>query len=362
MNHRTLLLLFIAALFGSPTAGFAEIRYPAGTTIAGAWQADSRITAERAVELLSDRFLRPRGDDEELDLSDEDIEALKYLIANRNEAIEEPAPEPDVRRFVGAIDEGTALSASAQTFFANLPPMMAVRLGATAVQPCVRQKTLVTAVKHVEDYGWTDVEIFGVAVFAVNLQYGYNSSDVIHGVFPFAYEIGYWDGLRCVLSGGIPKSQDELRVCGKERRWMLQGFSTHSLRANALHEVPGVAAASVAYLGAWATGQGGRFETNNQYHPVGESSWLLGASSQPMPSRVTAFLTNGTAGVNQQWLFNMIVSWDPNIVFYAGFNNVANTGSATLIYDGHGEGNPHSIGDFRVNRSMSLYHSPLPAC
>jgi hypothetical protein len=361
MHNRTLPLL--AAILCTPAVAAADMTYPAGTTVAAAWQAPPRISAERAVELLSERFLHPRAPEEELDISDEDFEAFKFLIANRNQASEETSPTPGVRRFVGTIDENTALDSASQAFFDGLPPALAVRLGAPTFEPCVRQRNMVTAVKHVEDFGWTGVDVFGVAVFAVNLQYGYNNSDAVHGVYPFAYSLGYWDGLRCVLQNGTFDPSKVLRTCGRERRWMLQGYSYQHFVTMAVHEMPAVAQSSIPYLGALATGKGGTYQVHNQYHPSGDSTRLLGPSSTPTPSRVSAFLTSGAQpGINQQFLFNMIVSWDPNIILFAGFNNVGNVSGGTLVYDGHGEGNPHSIGDFHVYRDFNLYHSPLPSC
>ncbi|MGH7896370.1 MAG: hypothetical protein ACREQQ_00335, partial [Candidatus Binatia bacterium] len=176
------------------------------------------------------------------------------------------------------------------------------------------------------------------------------------------FQIGYFDGLRCVLEHGIPDSQAELRACGRQKQWQLHGQSSLQLSTMLGHEVPGVAQGSLPYAGALLTGQAGQFKNYNQIRPSGDSSWLLGAANTPLPSRVWTFLYGGAPGITYAYDLSMVVSWFPDIILFSGYNNVFRFSGGTMLYRGHGEGNPHSLGDFIVHREYSLFHAAFPPC
>lgn len=127
-------------------------------------------------------------------------------------------------------------------------------------------------------------------------------------------------------------------------------------------EVPAVAAASLPYAGALLTGQGGQFRSNHQTHPAGDSSWLLGPANTPAPSRVWTFLYGGLPGITYAYDVYMVVSWFPDLILFSGYNNVVGTGGGSLLYLGHGEHNPHTLGDFYVHQGFSFFHGPLNPC
>jgi hypothetical protein len=359
-NWKLLLFATAVALAAPPTASRAAISYPAGTTLRDVWMSPPKIPADRAIQLLGDRLLSPHQAGSEGDLSDEDIEALKTLIVSRDQASEEPSDESGVQRFGGEISR-ESLSADQASVLDALALRMATTLGASAFGACVRQVPMILDIKYKVDFGW-DVEVWGLAVFAVNLQYGLNNSDMVYGLFPFGFQIGYLDGLRCVLEHGIPSSNEELRACGREKQWQLQGVSSLQPSLMLVHEVPAVAQSSLPYAGALLTGQAGQFKSDHQIHPSGDSSWLLGAANTPLPSRVWTFLYNGAPGITYAYDVSMVVSWFPDLILFSGYNNVFRTSGGTLLYRGKGERNPHSLGDFTVHRSFYLFHSAVPAC
>ncbi|MGH7899505.1 MAG: hypothetical protein ACREQQ_16235, partial [Candidatus Binatia bacterium] len=147
-----------------------------------------KIPTDRAVEILADQLLMPHEVGRESDLSDEDIEALKTLVVTRDQATEEPPPASGVQRFGGEISRESVTPEQASVLDL-LSLEIAAALGANAVTPCVRQVPMILSIKYKVDFGW-DVEVWGLAVFAVNVQYGLNNSDAVYGLFPFGFQIG----------------------------------------------------------------------------------------------------------------------------------------------------------------------------
>ncbi len=381
MKRAAPILFFTALLVAGRGSAHAAVTYPAGTTVPEAFMAPPRIAADRAVRVLTDDLLTPVTEGVR-DINDKMVEALKYLLANRNDAATEPSDEPGTLLYGGEISVDTA-TPEQRGFLETLSITVLERLGAlAALQPsaapssasfasastsaagdpiCVRERPVLLHVKYKLKFHFARVDVYGLAVFGVNLQYGVNNSDVVYGLFPFGYSIGYFDGLACVLKNGIPDSQEDLQACGREKHWMVQGVSRLDFTMLLNHEVPSVAAASLPYLGSILTNQAGQFQIHNQA-PIADSSALLGLANTPLPSRTGGFTYKTVPGIRYSYDFSMVVSGYPTLILFAGVNNLVRAGGATFVYSGNGEGNPHSIGDFKLHRNVSLFHDPLPSC
>ncbi len=373
---------FAALLVAGLDSAHAIVTYPAGTTVPEAFMAPPRVAADRAVRLLTDDLLTP-ATEESRDINDRTVEALKYLLANRNDAATEPSDEPGTLLYGGEISLETAtpeqrgfLEAFSITVLERLGALAALQpstapsavssgsgVGSTAAADliCVREAPVLLQVKYKLKFHFARVDVYGLAVFGVNLRYGVNNSDVVYGLFPFGYAIGYFDGLACVLKHGIPDSQEDLRACGREKHWMVQGASRLDFTMLLNHEVPSVAAASLPYLGSVLTNQAAQFRIHNQL-PIQDSSSLLGLANTPLPSHTGGFTYKAVPGIRYSYDFSMVVSGYPTLILFAGVNNLVRAGGATFVYSGNGEGNPHSIGDFKLHRDVSLFHDPLPPC
>jgi hypothetical protein len=368
MNDSKLLLFTLGALASLYGDVADAITYPPGTSVAQAWASPPLISSARAVELLSERFLTPHAAGDEFEIDDEEFEAFKYLVANDRHDVEEPSGTPGVRRFGAELTPET-MSASELQFSIDLSNSLSRNVGLTAVAPpgvCVREVPLFQVVKYKTDFGW-DVDVWGIAAFGHNVQYGVNHSDVVYGVFPFGIEMSWWDGLKCVL-GGTPGSAQELRTCGRAKEWKLEGPSTMKLLSSLEHVVPGVAQASLTYAGALVSGTADTFQTSSQTRSTYDPTWLLGPSNTPLPSAtftgdscVGPYCPMGVA-TQYTYSFEKIIAWFPDIVLNAGYNNATAQRFEVFRYDGRGEGNPHSIGNFYVDRRFSRFHAPLTVC
>ena len=355
------LLAATIALSALPAA--AAISYSKGTTIEDAWASPSRISPDEAIQLLLDRFFVNRSGDSEPAIAEEEFEAFKYLRGNPDQIHEEPSPVSGARDFVSQIFPET-MTAEQADFFSRLSLALSRRLGlqtaSAATNVCVREQELFE-VKSVRwrSSGWNELEIWGIGAFALNLQYGVNNSDLVFGIFPFGIETSWWGAVKCAFDQ--PSNEEELRACGREKYWQVQDASTLTLSPMYLHSVPGVAQASLVYAGAVISGEAGQFRTKYQTRPAGDSSWLLGPSSTPAPSRVT-FFTSPSIGNNHVYSLSKVVTWNPTIVLNVAYNNPAPAYSETYVYNGRGGGNPHSLGDFFVRRTFRRSHEPITAC
>lgn len=368
MRHlRFVILVANVAVIAAGHVALASITYRKDTSIGDAWGTPSRIPADEAVGIVAARLLAPHTAGTETEIDDREFEALKYLVGNHQSDVEEPAETAGTRRYGGLMDPDT-MTADQVAFFGQLSRVLSVRLGLAALASpiCVREVPLFQVTKYKYAVGWNWIDVWGIAVFGHDLQYGVNHSDLAYGVFPFGITMSWWDGIRCVL-GGAPSNADEVRACGRTKEWMLQGPSTMKLASSFQHVVPGVAQASLPYLGALVNGRAGQFQTNYQTRNSIDPTYLLGPSNTPLPSSV--FPADGCVGtcpmgiaVQYHYAFSQVIAWFPDVVLNAAYNAPVDSMYETFTYSGQGLGNPHSLGGFGVTRNFSRFHTPLPAC
>ncbi|MEA2626101.1 MAG: hypothetical protein QOD06_2146 [Candidatus Binatota bacterium] len=341
------------------TTVFAAITYPAGTTLEKVWMSPPKISSERGVEILSSRLLKAQREGEEVEFGAEEMEAFKFLFDPSRATVRE---DPKGRTYVYELSPATMTSAQS-LFHQKLTRSLADGLGARTASTwvdCIGYRFFMR-LKLILRFT-SQIDIWGMAAFGVNFHYGTNNSDLIYGFYPFGFQVGYWKALKCVLdAGGLP-SQEEFQSCGRTKQWMLQGPSILTLSSMTGHVVPGVAQASLMYAGALASGDADEFRTSFQYRASGDATWLLGPSHTPLPSSVHLFTTaSGSPGTNYHYNLSMVVSWFPTIALNAAYNNPVRYRNEVYTYDGRGDGNPHSLGNFFAREPLSRHHEPL-AC